>query len=264
MLQPVRITKHAKPRYQHLRVGFRLQDSRWLKGDHPQEWIDHPAAEHAAWEERWNRLFGPVDLLSGTGQPTAPDDMTEAQRTAWELLSGYVDLDCLSQHNTHHVIMLETAGDAMAPHSIRFLKAHKLKIPRWAKDSKAGPSRSQLEGLTCPDSLVIENGDAIWRVKLVVDQNLARFDDQFAYHLEEAVKERDADPKWRAKDSFNYGMVVELGSMAKGDVALDKKNMASEDYQECYDYPGLEATAARYARLALAATRVFPKIRFRS
>ena len=62
-MELTRITKHKKPRYQHLRIGFRPSDSTWLVPETPLDWVNHSEAEHKAWSVRWAKLFSGVDLM---------------------------------------------------------------------------------------------------------------------------------------------------------------------------------------------------------
>lgn len=254
-----RVTSHKKPRYQHLKVGFRPADSTWLVGFSRDQYINHPEAEHAYWTEKWERLFGPIDFGVRRGEHETPlDEMTEAQRAAWEVLSGYPDLNGLSEGNYYGRTQVETCGDSLSESSIKNLRKNKFKLTRWAKDTKNGESYDQLAHAQAPLDLVIENEEPVWFIKEVVDQNLANFDAQFEYNLECAAKERDLLKVWDPNEDFNYGMAQSGLRMALSDIAMDERNLVSPDYNAEYEYPGLEATKARYERMLAQALKVFP------
>ena len=259
-MELTRITKHKKPRYQHLRIGFRPSDSTWLVPETPLDWVNHPEAEHQAWSDRWTKLFATVDLRVRGEKETPLDRMTEAQRVAYEQFSGYVELNGFTPDRYFQSLFLETTGDHLSESSVKFLRERQLTIPRWAKEGRDEEKYDQFRGVRCPAEFIVENEEPIWQLKEVVDQNLANFDAQFEYALENAIQERNRTKDWNPEESWDYGMMVESLRVAESDIQMDERNQQDPEFDVRFEYPGLEATKARFERMLAQALKEFPDL----
>jgi len=176
-----RVTNHRKPRYQLFQPGFNESNSCWLHGD----WINLPQDEWEARKDQHQALYGDMSKKDQhhRNPGTNPEDMTEAQRQAWEHYSGESLL--YYQDENGHVGMMRFAmsGCKMRPKDADALREQNIKIVRRAKEGDQELDYGEIYGV--PEDLLTD-ADAETKDPWddIVDQNRKQEDQMFEAYLE--------------------------------------------------------------------------------
>lgn len=171
-----RITKNS--RHQLYQIGFNEFNSCWLEG----KWIDVPKEKWEAVKDEHHKMYCNIDYKSNNhrGKGTKLEDMTKAQRKAWEYFSGNKTFNLYNEKSDnfvkHRVVGLDMAGNTINEKSLKWLKKSYISkgylIIRYV--SSYGEITEQTKGLFIPDDLLFNNTaeTAIDTTRLVIDQNV--------------------------------------------------------------------------------------------
>ena len=184
-----RITKHAKPRYQLYQPGFNISNSCWLEG----KWIDVPKAEWEQRKDQHQRMHGTflrqMKSQSHRDKGKKVEDLTPAERQAYEFYSGEGRLDCMI-NGCAQPVGVSMVGDKVSAKSIAWLREKGYKVIASVKGPD-GTVTSQL-GQGIPDDLMIDTGEAFDVWKNIVATNKKRQRQMFDGFLEEPQDPRVA------------------------------------------------------------------------
>jgi hypothetical protein len=176
-----RITKHTKPRYQLYQPGFNTHNSCWLDG----KWIDVPKTEWEQRKDEHQKLSAVIKRRMKSqhyrDEGKKVEDLTPAERQAYEFYSGEGRLDCLI-HDCAQPVHVEMVGANVSAKSIAWLREQGYKVITNVKQPD-GTVTSQL-GQGIPDDLMIDTGEAYDVWKNIVATNKKRQRETFDAFLE--------------------------------------------------------------------------------
>jgi hypothetical protein len=195
-----RVTNHKKPRYQLYQPGFNDTNSCWLSGS----WITLPKDEWEKKKAQHKKLYGNLNKKAKKqhhrNAGTKPENMTPAQRQAFEHYSGSGMLECMiTAYDGSRVLQpvsVDLQGKNIAPKSVKWLREEGYQVLK--KVSLCGKVTNQEELYNnIPEDLLSDeagdNGEPIdWQSK-VVEQNMKRFEAQFFESLKFAIDENEPE-----------------------------------------------------------------------
>jgi hypothetical protein len=188
MKDVVRITKHKTPRHQLYHYGFNPNNSCWLEG----KWVTLPKDEWEAQKDEHQKLFGPVHEAKKKQHhrdpATAIEDLTPAQRKAWEFYSGEHILSVQHPDGTVGLFGIETAADKMPERSIDYFRKEGIKVISKTKDAE-GKVFDQADTYGVPEDLRVDtDAEPVDPWDDIVAQNKAREDDITKAFMEGAAE----------------------------------------------------------------------------
>ena len=173
-----RVTKNG--RHQIYQRGFNNSNSCWLDG----KWIDLPKAEWETIKDEHHKMYNEIDY-SGChyrNEGTKLEDMTKAQRKAWEYYSGSISFHLYNEKNKkcvkHQAVCCSMAGNTLSKKDIEWFKRDYIKngflIIRYI--TNYGRIIEQTKDLFIPDEMLLNNTEetAIDTNRLVINQNVDR------------------------------------------------------------------------------------------
>jgi len=125
----------------------------------------------------YEKLFEELASQHYRNEGVAPEDMTKAQRQAYEFFSGEQRLYVQYADDTVGMVAVNTCGDRIAPEGLEWLRENGAKLLRNVKQGKE--EFNQLETLEVPDDLVVDSGEVADPWKNTIKQNLERADMMF-------------------------------------------------------------------------------------
>jgi hypothetical protein len=244
-----RKTRHASPRHQLFQPGYNATNSCWLDG----KWITVPKDE---WERRrvehdkmYRAARKDLNRQHYRDAGISPEEMTRAQRQAWEFYSGSHLLDgCHEASGTVGPVSVEFAGNSVHPKCADWLREEGWKIMRHVVGPD-GQQRDQLDGFKVPDDLVSSRGsepdEAVDTWKGVVEQNVANFDTHFRSMVEVLAGKAHGSlvppPQYAAIVAF--GRLIEIEELI---LSMEWKESVGRPRSL---YSTIEKEKARYTRL---------------
>ena len=150
-----RRTNHIKPRFQLYQPGFNAGNSCWVDG----AWITLSEDE---WEQKkeahaamYANLKAEQKKQYHRDPPTPVDQMTPAQKQAWQHHSGTAVITYISESGYVGPCAIGLQSDKIAESTVRWIKKHKWKIPAVVLRSNDDEFNQQ-ERYDIPDEIVVD------------------------------------------------------------------------------------------------------------
>lgn len=171
-----RVTKGGV--HQFYQPGFNISNSCWLTG----AWIKIDKDEWERTKEAHNDLYKNIDDKNQhhRGPGTKVEDMTPAQKKAWEYFSGEITVHCYNESDPkyvkHTAVNLQTAGRCPNKKSIEWFNEQWLsKGFKIIKNiTSYGKVTNQTDGYLFPEEFIYWNAEPIDVTKLIIAQNTER------------------------------------------------------------------------------------------
>ncbi len=179
-----RISGGAKrPKHQFYIPGFNPGNSCWLEGD----WVSVAAEEWVAKKDAFQAMFaGTADRATSQrhdGPPTKIEDLTEAQRVAYNHFSG--QLQCYARmHGGVYPVAIDLAGNGSKPATLAWLREQGIQVIRYTRNAYTGEVTDALDGRTFPDDVLSADTEPLDPWSSIVSQNLDAMHEQFEGMLE--------------------------------------------------------------------------------